>query len=102
MMIKEGVAIAGVRPEIIIALQIVEPILESYGQELVITSCMEGKHKRGSAHYTGRAVDLRIWNITDAEACVRVCKNKLGDNYDIILEGNHIHLEFDPKIGANL
>ncbi len=102
MKFKVGVSIAGVRPEISIALQVVEPILEKYGQEAVITSCMDGKHKRASAHYTGRAVDLRIWDITDKRKCVLDMQDALGKDFDVIMESDHIHLEFDPKMGANL
>lgn len=102
MKIKDGVSMSGVRPEIAIALQIVEPILNTYGQETVVTSCMEGRHKRASAHYSGRAVDLRIWDITNKDKCMEYMQDALGRDYDVIMESNHIHLEFDPKIGANL
>lgn len=102
MKIKKGVSISGIGPEISLGIHIVESILNKYGQELVITSCMEGKHKRGSAHYRGDAVDLRIWTLINAEECIKECREALGDDFDIILEGNHIHLEFDPKLGANL
>lgn len=100
MKIKKGVALAGMSPTLAIATQIVEPILAKYGQELVITSCMDGKHKRSSAHYTGMAIDLRIWDITDADRCVEEMQYNLGKNYDVLLENDHIHLEFDPEQGA--
>lgn len=100
MKIKKGVSLAGMSPTLSIATQIVEPILAKYGQELVITSCMDGRHKRSSAHYTGMAIDLRIWDITDADRCVAEMQRHLGGNYDVIVEVDHIHLEFDPEQGA--
>ena len=99
--IKSGVAIHGLRPEVVLALLIVTPILGTYEQEMVITSALDGKHKRSSAHYTGRAVDLRIWTLTDQKQCVADMQKALGTDYDVVLEENHIHLEFDPKKGAN-
>lgn len=102
MKIKKGVRLAGIRPEIAIALQVVAPILLAHGQECVITSAMEGKYKRASAHYSGRAVDLRIWALTSPQECVQKLSEALGDDFDVLLEGNHIHMEFDPKMGANL
>ena len=102
MKIKTGVSLNGVRPEVVLALIVVDPILQSYGQELVITSCMDGRHKRASAHYTGRAVDLRIWDLTNNKQAVDAMQEALGIDYDVILESNHIHLEYDPKQGANL
>ena len=100
MKIKEGVSIAGIRPEVLIGVMVADPILSEYGQETVITSCMDGKHKRASAHYTGRAVDLRIWDLITPKVCVQKISTALGEDFDVILEGNHIHLEFDPKQGA--
>ena len=102
MKIKDGVACAGIQPEIVLALIVVEPILEAHKQELVVTSALDGKHKRGSAHYTGRAVDLRTWDLVMGEECVKKMQSALGVGYDVVLEHNHIHMEFDPKTGANL
>lgn len=80
-----------------IALQIVEPILKEHGQELIITSMMDGEHSDMSLHYTGLAVDLRIWDIQNPHLCVDKMQKALGDNYDVVLEDTHIHMEFDPE-----
>jgi len=62
MKIKEG---AKIHPSIAIAIatQIVQPILRKHGQELIITSMLDGKHMANSLHYKGLAVDLRIWDL---------------------------------------
>jgi hypothetical protein len=102
MQIKTGVALSGMSPEIVLAVMIIKDILNDHGQEVVITSGVDGKHRVSSAHYTGRAVDLRIWDLKDKDRCITKMRAALGRDYDVVLESNHIHLEFDPKMGANL
>lgn len=97
MQIKEGVKLLGIQPQTLLGAIVADSILPQYGQEAIITSAVDGKHKRSSAHYTGRAVDLRIWDLDDAEFAVLALQKALGSEYDVILESNHIHLEFDPK-----
>jgi hypothetical protein len=96
MKIKKGVQLhPGVA--IPLALMIVEPILAKHGQELVITSMMDGEHRDMSLHYSGLAVDLRTWDLRNPRSCVDKMGRALGDNYDVVLEKDHIHLEYDPK-----
>jgi hypothetical protein len=42
---------------------------------------------------------LRVWGLTDEARteAVQKLKNKLGLDYDIVDEVDHIHIEFDPK-----
>ena len=78
--------------------------LKVYGRrncEVVITSANDGQHMDGSLHYKDYALDLRIWNLgedynTIAESVVTELEIELGDDYDVILESNHIHMEYDP------
>jgi uncharacterized protein YcbK (DUF882 family) len=53
---------------------------------------------KGSLHYSGNAIDLRTNDITKvkAEEFTKKLKEKLGSGYDAVLEGDHIHLEYDP------
>lgn len=98
MSIKPGVRVLGVRPEIVLALAIVKDayVTRDQGAQFVVTSIMEGTHKRASLHYMGCAADLRLPTQFAAEI-VADAKARLGDDYDVILEGNHVHLEFQPK-----
>ena len=75
-----------------------DEIFAGYGAEAVITSGVDGKHSRGSIHYSGGAVDLRSRDMTVSEqlAAVKELKERLGPDFDVILEGNHIHLEYQP------
>lgn len=97
-MIKHGVRVFGVRPEIVLALMVAKDVFTSHGQgaAFVVTSIMEGVHSRASIHYTGGAADLRRPIIRAAEI-VADMKQKLGDDYDVILESDHLHIEFQPK-----
>lgn len=74
-------------------------IWSEYGQDLVITSARDGIHSVGSLHYYGRAVDLRDRYFADhiRPQVVQDLRVALGKDYQVILEGNHIHVEYDPK-----
>ncbi len=105
--IKQGVKVIGIRPEMALFMTLAESAFSSYGLDCIVTSVVDSKHKAGSAHYTGRAVDLRIRHIPGYEidgnqaALVNSIYNDLklaaGENFDVVLEGNHIHCEYDPK-----
>jgi len=83
------------------ALRITAP--EMRDRAVWITSGADGKHMATSLHYKNRAFDVRIWNIAggngkeEAAAWVIRLKSTLGNNYDVVLESDHIHIEFDPK-----
>lgn len=102
--LKESVKINGAHfyPEmvaIINALRATAPLLTDGA--IWITSANDSKHMEGSLHYKNRAFDIRIWNIVGGHGIHRVWCEKirsiLGTDYDIILETDHIHIEYDPK-----
>ena len=64
-------------------------------EEAVITSARDGKHMEGSLHYKGQAIDLRTKHVL--EALTKKIKEYVGSDYDVVLESEHIHLEWDPK-----
>lgn len=64
---------------------------------------VDGIHHEDSLHYpcntpdwTGRALDFRTWEVNADEATRRL-REALPNHYDIINEGTHIHVEYDPK-----
>ena len=71
----------------------------AFGKEAVTTSILDGKHSKGSKHYDGNAFDLRIYIYTKEQVndYVELLKNELGPDYDVVLEDDHIHIEYDPK-----
>ena len=98
MKLKPGVKIGGIRPEIIAALLVIEPILKGYDQELVITSCRDGRHSKNSKHYLGCAVDIRTWQLENddtTDAVVVLIKSALTSEYYVVNEQTHIHLQFN-------
>jgi hypothetical protein len=72
------------------------------GEDLVITCGTDGKHRTGSLHYIGHAVDIRRSSLKDAELTVGKFRNVLGDDFDVILEPTHIHVEFQPAQPLNM
>lgn len=66
----------------------------------VVTSGSDGKHMKQSKHYTNEALDFRISDIQpqDLQPIVKACKEILGKDFDVVLEGNHLHVEYDPKV----
>lgn len=107
--IKPGVRVAGLGAEILLAIDVANGVFAGLGLELVITSAVEGSHSRASLHYAGNAVDLRSRHIPtlkrkrlerELRAALGKDRKHEGD-YDLVIESNHWHLEFQPKRGIN-
>ena len=82
------------------AIKIVDGVSKKLtGKEIVITSGFDGKHSRKSLHYVGDAFDIRtfIYTAPELNELIPALKLVLGGDYDVVLEGNHIHLEYQPK-----
>jgi len=96
MLIKAGVDISRLRPEIRKKLNEIARLVWSIEkEELTITSTYEGSHSESSLHYANLAVDIRGYkNNVDVR---RELRDKLGMDYDVVLESDHIHIEYDPK-----
>jgi hypothetical protein len=98
--IKAGVKVEGMRPEILLAAVAAERVYEKAGFECMITSCVEGQHMAGSLHYKGAAIDLRTKNVphpAELKQIVDRIKQCLGVDYDVVVETDHLHIEYDPK-----
>jgi hypothetical protein len=97
MLLKPGVRVYGIRPEMVLALVAADRVWQRHGSELVVTSAMDGTHSRGSLHYAGCAADLRTWHLDDIEAAAQELREALGEDFDVVVEASHVHLEFQPK-----
>lgn len=64
------------------------------GEDLYITSKRDGIHGLGSLHYEGLAIDVRYPQ--KREGIIEKLKSALGPGFDVIAEGDHIHIEYDP------
>lgn len=101
---ETGARITGLRPEMVLACFIISQRYENFGYTCTITSGTNDPHSRGSKHYIGNACDFRTRNVAPNRLTELVdqIKSALGDEYDVVLEDNHLHVEFDPKTGINL
>jgi len=98
MKIKKGANIQGLNIKMRRVLVAADKIWGELGQELVITSGLEGEHSAGSLHYYGRAVDMRTRYFDNAtkKLAHRTLSDELDDRYNIIVHPSHIHVEYDP------
>ena len=89
-----------IRPEITMIIPSVAARFEQCGASYcMITSAMDGTHSEKSLHYKGLALDFRIKHLSRPDDAGRITANlrrDLGDNYDVVLEKTHIHIEYDP------
>jgi hypothetical protein len=99
LFIKPGVRIIGMRPEILLAAVVAERVYEEAGHDFTITAGIDGKHMAGSLHYAGAAIDVRTRDLpaADLPKIIARVKECLGSDFDALLEGDHIHIEFQPK-----
>lgn len=99
MRLKSGVRVNGIKPETILAMLITERVFQRHGAELTITSLLDGKHSPNSLHYRGFAFDARTRDIEQAKRpeLRDAVSEALGNEFDVVLEETHLHVEFDPK-----
>lgn len=72
------------------------------GYDCVITAGIDGKHSAGSLHYVGLALDFRSRTIPSGER--ERMKTKLAERlpgFDVVLEADHYHIEYQPKSPIN-
>lgn len=77
---------------------------------VTITSGNDGKHMKGSKHYTNEAIDIRTKDMKLNKSISTVIRIKryireMGRSdwdYDVIDERDHIHIEYDKKININV
>ena len=100
---KAGVAVRdALKPTTRRIVEAAEYAFGRQGVRAVITSAEDGTHRADSRHYTGDALDFRRWD-TDAKGpgvTAQVAADMrafLGADYDVVVEVDHIHVEYDPK-----
>jgi len=105
MILKPNVNIENLVPVIKEKLDSLDDLYKSMREELVLSSGNDGKHKKGSKHYTDEAIDIRIKNIPEItiQRYILFLKSieKIFQDvpFDVLISTNppHIHIEFDPK-----
>lgn len=109
----ESVVLTKLVPQMWFCLAKCAEVHRAFGsEELTVTSATDGKHSKNSLHYSGRAIDLRFWDYVqkwtetptgwEAELdpkyyqLIRTLREELGGEYDVVIEGDHLHVEWDP------
>ena len=114
MLLKDGVNIKGVQPQVWYAIGFCDHLHQQmFGDSIVVTSLTDGQHNPGSKHPMGLAWDMRTKDRSASESArffqlVKEALDKQG--YDIVAEGGtnpstpftsgaHIHGEWDWHVG---
>ena len=94
-----SIGFQSLKPQIVLALIVVDQVMKGCGQEAVITSINDARHGENSLHYDGGAVDIRSRTFSNPESVLGLCRLALGNSkdFDMILESDHFHLEYQPK-----
>lgn len=100
--IKKGANVSTLNWQIIAAAGYIWGVFHHLGHNLVITSGTDSTHGPHSLHYSNNAIDIRTRDLPpELQSAIFVELKSALDNlgFDIVLEKDHIHLEFDPKPG---
>jgi len=97
-----GCRIQGLQNELLLGLIIANDVYKSFQLDLLVTCITDSKHSSASLHYVGFAADLNRPNFDNVNMVIERLKTHLGDDFDVVLESDHIHIEFQPKRGVNL
>lgn len=101
MKIKKGVD-PSLHPAVLWAVGIATMVFNKYGLPGVVTSGRDGTHKPSSRHYKGLAADMRTNHPKSTPTLIKTIYREIEDlldrkGFDIVLESDHLHLEYDPK-----
>lgn len=98
--IKKGVNIENLCKEIKYCLENIQSAcrkLEGKEYIMTITSGNDSIHMKNSLHYENKAIDIRSKDMKYPVGTTLYIRKALGKNYDVILERDHIHIEYQPK-----
>lgn len=102
--IKDGASTFGLSGAILIAWEIADEVYGELGIKFcTLTSGTDGTHGKSSRHYIGDAIDLRTREFPNGgnnspfiDEAVLIIQKRLGNQYQVIRESNHLHLQFRP------
>jgi hypothetical protein len=99
--VKPGASVVGVSPELVLGLVVIAGVFRVHGIPLCLTAGTDGHHSANSLHYVGAAVDVRLPSRYTQDSKDDVILRDevavaLGDEWDIVLEIDHLHIELDP------
>lgn len=97
---KASTRVEGLSIEMLLGLVIANDLYRANGERMTVTSVTDGRHMRASLHYIGNAGDVRLPK-RHPTMIARELEKALGQDYDVVLEKTHIHIEYQPKSGVN-
>jgi len=97
MLVKAGVDISRLKRKIRRTLCVVHSVFAKHGIEMVIVSTYEGNHSPCSLHYANDAYDVR-WKVEYPSEMIDEIRKKLGKDFNVVLEKDHLHIEYNPKL----
>jgi hypothetical protein len=94
--LKDGVLVAGNKYTNAI-MTATQAVYGKHGWDVVVTAGRDGKHSEKSLHYEDRALDIRFWMIPEdhREGVAAEIRARLPVWYDVVIEGDHYHIEAD-------
>ena len=72
-------------------------LFASHGLDLFITSLRDSNHMSGSLHYDGLAFDVKYNRQISNLVSLKMIKDTLGPDWDVVQEPDHVHCEHDPE-----
>jgi hypothetical protein len=99
---QTGARIAGLRVEALAAWMVAASVYAEHGEACRLTAGLDSKHMPASLHYVGLAIDIGPPPAEKKAAILADLKAALADDFDVVEEGDHFHVEFQPKRGVNL
>ena len=79
--------------------QAVVGAFDAVQSDATLTSVTDGTHGSTTLHKHGFAMDWRTRHLNDAEKTLleAEARERLGPEFDVVLEGSHLHTEWDPR-----
>ena len=105
MKLKRGVSQVGVQSPTWFAVGVISECYRRHSFNAVVTSITDGVHPDlQHIHYKGLAVDIRTRDIPMStmafiESDINEALQPMG--FDVVMEKDHIHVEYDPKNEEN-
>jgi len=97
--IKPGACVIGLQAVMVRGCITIGTVYAAMGYRCTLTSGVDGQHSPRSRHYLGLAADFRTRDIlVGTRTALRdAIASRLGQDFDVILESDHLHVEWDPK-----
>lgn len=98
--VKPGVSLRLLQPQALLAIVAADQTFAEAGYGCTVTSGDDGQHLPESLHYRGLAVDIRTkragMSQDIAQALAVKLRARLGLEFQVIVESDHMHIEYDP------